>query len=79
MPNLTIKIDDEELLRRAKVLAAERGTSLSAMVREYLIDLVDRDAEYERARKRAHKTLDQALHLGGRPLAREEIYDGRSG
>lgn len=79
MPNLTIKIDDEELVRKAKVLAAERGTSLSALVRAYLEELLDRDAAYERARKRALSTLDQELHLGGQPMSRKEIYDDHLG
>lgn len=79
MPNLTIRIDSEELVRRAKVLAAQRGTSLSALVRQYLFELVSRDEEYEKARKQAARTLRKGLPLGGRPLARDEVYDGRVG
>ena len=79
MPNLTIRIDDEELVQRAKVLAAERGTSLSALVRQYLSELVGRDQAYEKARKQAMRVLRQGLHLGGRPLPRDEVYLGRVG
>jgi plasmid stability protein len=35
MANLTITIDDE-LLKRARVRAVERGTSVNALLREYL-------------------------------------------
>ena len=37
MKNITLKIDDETHTK-ARILAAERGTSISAMVREFLID-----------------------------------------
>ena len=38
MKNVTISLD-EEVFRNARILAAERGTSLSAMVRDYLVGL----------------------------------------
>jgi plasmid stability protein len=38
MKNLTLKIDDETY-QNARVRAAERGSSISAMVREYLRSL----------------------------------------
>ena len=37
MKNITLKIDDETHTK-ARILAAKRGTSISAMVREFLID-----------------------------------------
>jgi plasmid stability protein len=40
MKNVTIAIDDE-IHRRARVRAAEMGTSLSALVKEYLTQLVE--------------------------------------
>ncbi len=75
MPNLTIKIDDEELIRRAKMLAAGKGTSLSALVRDYLEKLVRGDDEYEGARRRAMRWMRKGLALGGKPLTREEAHD----
>ena len=38
MKNITLKIDDETY-QKARVRAAEEGTSLSSMVREFLIAL----------------------------------------
>ncbi len=35
MPNLTLAVD-EDVLRKARIRALERGTSLNALVREYL-------------------------------------------
>lgn len=40
MANLTIAVDDE-LLRRARVRAAEQGTSVNAVLRERLEEFVD--------------------------------------
>ena len=38
MKNITVSVDDETY-RQARIIAAERGTSVSAMVREYLGNL----------------------------------------
>jgi plasmid stability protein len=43
MKNVTIAIDDETH-RRARIRAAELGTSLSALVKDYLNSLADGDA-----------------------------------
>ena len=40
MKNVTIALDDE-IHRRARIRAAEMGTSLSALVKDYLTQLVD--------------------------------------
>jgi hypothetical protein len=45
--NLTVQLDGEPI-RRAKVLAARRGTSISGLVARELEELVARDARYER-------------------------------
>ena len=50
----------------AKVVAAERGTSISALVTEKIEELVGEDAEYEAAKRRALEWLKQGWHLGGR-------------
>jgi hypothetical protein len=47
MKNVTIALDDETH-RRARIRAAELGTSLSALVKSYLIDLSDDGVAPER-------------------------------
>lgn len=44
MKNITLKIDDETY-SKARVLAAKRGTSISAMVRNFLIDCTQEVAD----------------------------------
>ena len=63
--NLTLKLP-VETVRKAKVVAAERGTSISALVTEKIEELVGEDAEYQAAKRRASEWLKQGWHLGGR-------------
>jgi diphthamide biosynthesis methyltransferase len=62
--NLTLKLPIETI-RKAKVVAAERGTSISALVARKIEELVGEDAEYQAARRRALEWLGQGWHLGG--------------
>jgi hypothetical protein len=66
--NLTLKLP-ADMVRRIKVVAAERGASISGLLVEKLEELVGEDAEYEAARRRALEWLAQGWHLGGRPPA----------
>ena len=63
--NLTLKLP-VETIRKAKIVAAERGTSISALVVDKINELVGEDAEYQAARRRALEWLKQGWHLGGR-------------
>ena len=50
MKNITVSLDDETY-RRARIRAAELDTSVSALVRRYLIDLAGSESEFERLEK----------------------------
>jgi antitoxin component of RelBE/YafQ-DinJ toxin-antitoxin module len=54
--NLTIQLDTE-VIRRARLVAAKRGMSVSAIVARDLTELADRDALYEEGRARAEELL----------------------
>ena len=62
--NLTLKLPIDTI-RKAKVVAAERGTSISALVAAKIEELVGEDAEYQAAKRRALEWLTQGWHLGG--------------
>jgi hypothetical protein len=64
--NITLKLP-AETVRKIKVVAAERGASISGLLTAKLEELVGEDAEYEAARRRALEWLAQGWHLGGRP------------
>ena len=74
--NLTVHLD-AEVVRRAKVVAARRGTSVSALVARQLDELVAEDERYEAARQRAVELMDQAKPHGGRNWTRDELYAER--
>lgn len=61
--NVTLSLP-EEVLREVKVLAARRGTSVSAMLAGALSELVERESGYAAARERSLASLDSGSDLG---------------
>lgn len=73
--NITLKLD-ASLLREIRVLAAEEGTSISALLAERLEQIVRERKTYERARKRALARLREGLDLQWRPArSRDELHE----
>ncbi len=66
--NVTLKLD-ADLLREARVLAAEEDTSISAMLAARLEQIVRERKAYHRARRRALARLREGMDFGGRLLA----------
>jgi len=74
--NLTLQLETD-VIRRARVLAARRGTSVSALVARELTALVAREVRYEDARRRAIELMAAAKPRGGRSWTRDDIYAER--
>jgi hypothetical protein len=72
--NLTLQLD-EDVIRRAKVLAAKRGTSVSGLVARELEELVAQDARYEEAWRRATEIMARSVPHGGRTWGRDELHE----
>ena len=73
--NITLSIE-KELIKSAKVLAAQRQTSISRMLSEELQKLVEDAKEYERAKKQALNFITSGFHLGGKiKFSREELHE----
>lgn len=75
--NITLSLP-AELLRRIKRMAAERDTSVSAMLTEALTRLADEDRRYSAARKRALAAMRSARSLGTggrRTWSRDELHE----
>ena len=73
--NITLRLD-EEILKEARVLAAQRGLSVSAFLRSELAGLVEKARGYAKARDAAVRRLRQGQSLGGGKLpSREELHD----
>lgn len=62
--NITVRLD-RGILRKAKVLAARRNTSISRLLADQVNALVGQDDAYALAQRRALAHLDAGLHLGG--------------
>jgi hypothetical protein len=75
--NITLSIE-KDLIRKAKILAARKDTSVSKMLSEELARIITAEDLYESARKRATARLKKGVHLGGKILPRrEELYARR--
>ena len=74
--NITVAIEPA-LLKKARAVAARRGQSVSALLADELRELVDEDARYIAAHKRALSLFQNPLSLGGAPPRREELHERR--
>jgi hypothetical protein len=75
--NITLSLP-ADMLRRAKILAVNRGTSLSGLLRELLDELLSREQGYSRARRRNVNRLRAGTDLGtgGRiHWTRQELHE----
>lgn len=72
--NLTVHLD-REIIRKAKILAAKRGTSVSAFIAAQIGESVQADDAYESARRTALELLERGFHLGGGRLNRDELHE----
>jgi hypothetical protein len=73
--NLTIQLE-AETIRKARMLAVERSTSVSRLVAEEIERLVGEDEQYRAAQQVALTQLNRGFHLGGEvPPPREELHD----
>jgi hypothetical protein len=73
--NVTLKLD-AVLLREARVLAAEGGRSVSALLTERLEAMVRERKAFDRARRRALARLRAGLDLRWAPVgSRDEIHE----
>jgi hypothetical protein len=72
--NVTVQLD-RELIRKARILAAKRGTSVSGLLASELKKLIGEDEAYESARRSALEFLEKGFRLGGKKVSREELHE----
>ncbi len=75
MRNITVSLNDE-VYRRARIKAAERDTSVSALVRDFLESLAADESEFER-RKRLQREIIKTIRSfqAGDRLTREQAHE----
>ncbi|MDJ0952426.1 MAG: hypothetical protein QNJ81_01980 [Acidimicrobiia bacterium] len=76
MSNLTLAIDDE-VLKRARIRALEQGTSVNAVVREYLEVYagIDRERAVLGGLVDLARAVDSGGDRSGRTWVRDDLYE----
>lgn len=77
MKNVTVALPDD-VYRRARVKAAERDTSVSAMVREFLLSIGDEESDFARRKRLQDEVLGSIRTFqAARRLKRDEVHRRR--
>lgn len=76
--NITLAIDDQ-LLKRARASAAQRGLSISGLLAAELQRITAADAAYQKAQSKAIAHLNSPLPLGGHGIQdRDALHDRKN-
>jgi len=73
--NITLSLP-ADLVRRAKVIAATRDTSVSALVADYLRSLAEHEDDYEQVWHDERQLMEQGLSMrvGDVTWSREDVH-----
>jgi hypothetical protein len=75
MKHITVSVPDD-VLRRAKVRAAEQGRSVTALIADFLRGLADQDTEFARLEALQRKVQSEiAAFRGGDHYDRASVHD----
>jgi hypothetical protein len=75
--NITLSLP-KELVRKAKLIAVERQTSISGLLKEFLTEAVAQEDRYAKARSRHLEALREGADLGTRGRigrTREDLHE----
>lgn len=75
--NITLAIP-KDVLRKAKILAVQKNTSLSGLLTQTLVEMVSREEGYDQARQRNLAVLKKGFDLGTQgniTWKREELHE----
>lgn len=56
MKNITVSVDDE-IYRQVRIKAAENSTSVSALVKRFFNEVVERESDFDRRKRLQRETL----------------------
>ena len=75
MKNVTLSVD-EAVRRTVRLYAAERGSTVNALVREFLNGLAGKEDRARRARRRiAELSARSTARIGSRTWTREDLHE----
>jgi SMC interacting uncharacterized protein involved in chromosome segregation len=79
MKNITVSVDDD-LYHQARVCAAERKSTVSGLVKKFLVQVVQEESEFDRL-NREEEALRQRLRREGlvfsaaERIARDDVHE----
>jgi len=74
MKNITVSLDNETY-RRARMAAAQRDTSVSALVKRFLVDLASGESETERLKRQEQQLRERITDFDASDrLSREAVH-----
>lgn len=73
--NITLSLDPD-VVHRARMIAVERNTSLSALMRDLLLRLVEEEDGYQEAQEFCLEEMRKGYYLGAKttPVSREDLH-----
>jgi predicted transcriptional regulator len=78
MKNITVSLDDETY-RRARIIAAQRDTSVSALVKQFLLDLASGESEGERLKRQERELRESITDFDASDrLSRDDVHRRRA-
>lgn len=75
MKNITVSVD-EDTYRKARIKAAERDSSVSRLVRDFLNRLAGEESEFERLERQERELRAQIKNFSAADrVSRDELHD----
>jgi hypothetical protein len=73
--NITVSVDDDTY-RRARIIATQRDTSVSALVKRFLVELAGRESDVERLKSEERALRERITDFrASDQLSRDTVYE----
>jgi hypothetical protein len=73
--NVTLRLD-KDLIKKGKVIASRKETSLNRLLSDFLKQIVEEEDHYEQCKRKALDILNKGYHFGGKiTYTREELHE----
>ena len=73
--NITLSLE-KDLIKKGKIIASKKDTSLSRLLSDFLKQIINEEERYELSKRNAINILDKGYHLGGKiPCSRDALHE----
>jgi hypothetical protein len=78
MKNITVSLDDHTY-RRSRMIAAQRDTSVSALVKRFLVELAAGESEFERLKREERELRKKITNFSASDrMSRDEVHERKN-